>query len=387
MNFVFLSPHFPPNFRHFCIQLRNAGANVFAVADAQFEHLNWELREALTYYYRINDMHNWDELCAALHFFQNGWGRIDRLDSMNEYWLGTEAGLRSDFGIWGLTREHIDRVKRKSLMKETFRAAGLNPARGRVVLNEDDLWTFVREVEFPIVAKPDMGVGAAATYKLMNDDDVRRFWWEKPYIDYILEEYLDGQVVTFDGLVDEDGEPIFLSSLRYSRGVMDVVNENSDIYYWTVREIEPALLDAGMRTLKAFDVRERFFHFEFFMYPDGQVRPMEVNMRPPGGFTVDMWNYADDFDAYRIWAELLVQRKKPRFPSTRKYFVNYVGRKDHIHYAMNHGDIYSQFGDMIVMESRMPDAFSRALGNSFFLVRHEEVEPVIQAAQAIEARA
>lgn len=387
MNFVFLSPHFPPNFRHFCIQLRNAGANVFGVADAPFDWLHHDLRDALTYYYRVSDMHNWDELCAALHFFQNGWGQIDRLDSMNEYWLGHEAGLRSDFGIWGLSRDAIDRVKRKSLMKETFRAAGLNPARGKVVLSEDELWSFVREVGFPIVAKPDMGVGAAATYKLMNDDDVRRFWWEKPYIDYILEEYLDGQVVTFDGLVDEDGEPIFLSSLRYSRGVMDVVNENSDIYYWTVRDIEPSLMEAGVRTLQAFDVRERFFHFEFFMFPDGTVRPMEVNMRPPGGFTIDMWNYADDFDAYRTWAELVVQRKKPRFPRAHKYFVNYVGRKDHIHYAMNHGDIYSQFGDMIVMESRMPDAFSRALGNSFFLVRHEDEEPVIRAAQAIEARA
>lgn len=386
MNFVFLSPHFPPNFRHFCIQLRNAGANVFGIADAPFDWLHHELRDALTFYYRVSDMHNWDELCAAMHYFQDHWGKIDRLDSMNEYWLGHEAGLRSDFGIWGINRDTIDRIKRKSLMKETFIAAGLNPARGRVCRTEDEVRAFIVEVGYPVVAKPDMGVGAAATFKLQNEFDVERYLHDKPQIDYILEEYLDGQVVTFDGLVDIEGEPIFLSSLRYSRGVMDVVNEDSDIYYYTVREIEPELERAGRATLKAFDVRERFFHFEFFMFPDGSVRPLEVNMRPPGGFTIDMWNYADDFDAYRIWAEMIVQGRRPRMKG-HKYFVNYVGRKDHIHYTMNHGDIYSNFGHMIVMESRMPDAFSRALGNTFFLVRHEDLTPVISAAEAIEAKA
>lgn len=386
MNFVFLSPHFPPNFRHFCIQLRNAGANVFGIADAPFDWLHHELRDALTFYYRVSDMHNWDELCAAMHYFQDNWGKIDRIDSMNEYWLGHEAGLRSDFGIWGINRDNIDRIKRKSLMKETFVAAGLNPARGKVCRTEEEVRAFIDEVGYPVVAKPDMGVGAAATFKLQNEFDVERYLHDKPQIDYILEEYLDGQVVTFDGLVDIEGEPIFLSSLRYSRGVMDVVNEDSDIYYYTVREIEPELERAGRATLKAFDVRERFFHFEFFMFPDGSVRPMEVNMRPPGGFTIDMWNYADDFDAYRIWAEMMVQGQRPRMKG-HKYFVNYVGRKDHIHYAMNHGDIYSKFGHMIVMESRMPDAFSRALGNTFFLVRHEDLTPVISAAEAIEAKA
>jgi hypothetical protein len=387
MNFVFLSPHFPPNFRNFCIQLRQAGANVFGVADEPFEGLPYELREHLTYYYRVSDMHNWDELCAAMHFFQNGWGKIDRLDSMNEYWLGHEAGLRSDFDIPGIKRDTIDRMKRKSLMKQAFIDAGLNPARGRVCRTGDEVRAFIREVGFPVVAKPDMGVGAAATYKLENEGDIERYLREKPdWVEYILEEYLTGQVVTFDGLVDANGEPIFLSSLRYSRGVMEVVNEDSDIYYYTVREIEPELRKAGLATLKAFDVRERFFHFEFFMYDDGSVRPMEVNMRPPGGFTVDMWNYANDFDAYRVWAEMIVHGSKPRI-NDWKYFVNYVGRKDHIGYRMNYDEVRHTFRDMLVMEARMPDAFSRALGNHFFLVRHTDFQPIISAAEAIEARA
>jgi carbamoylphosphate synthase large subunit len=322
-----------------------------------------------------------------MHYFQNHFGKIDRIDSQSEYWLGHEAGLRSDFQVWGLTRDGIERVKRKSLMKQTFIDAGLNPARGRICHEPEEVRAFIKEVGYPVVAKPDIGVGAAVTYKLENDDDVARYLDEKPYMDYILEEFIGAPVVTFDGLTDAQGEPIFLSQMVYSQGVMDVVNYDTDIYYYTCRKIDPALEKAGRATLKAFDVRERFFHFEFFLMPDGSVRPMEVNMRPPGGYTMDMLNVTFDFDAYKIWAELMVQGKTPRFTERdRKYFVNYVGRKDYIKYAMNRDQVYEKFGHLIVMEQRMPDAFSRALGNSFFLVRHEELQPVIDAANAIMAR-
>lgn len=358
---------------------------MLGIGDAPFESLAPDLRESLNYYYRVRDMHNWDELCAAMHFFQDNFGKIDRIDSQNEYWLGHESGLRSDFGIAGITRDGIDKIKRKSLMKQTFIDAGLEPARGRVCHTAQDVRMFIAEVGYPVVAKPDIGVGAATTYKLENDNDVNHYLNTKPYVDYIVEEYIDAQVVTFDGLVDEDGVPLYLSSLRYSRGVMDVVNHDTDIYYYTVRDIEPQLEQAGKAALKAFDVRERFFHFEFFLMPDGSVRPMEVNIRPPGGFTLDMWNYSNDFDCYRLWAELIVQRKKPRI-KTRDYFVNYIGLKDHIHYAMSRDDVYAKYGDMIVMDQRMPDAFARALGNYFYVVRSKELDPVLRAAKDIQRR-
>ena len=45
---------------------------------------------------------------------------------------------------------------------------------------------------------------------------------------------------------------------------METVNEALDVYYYSLREIPRDLEEAGRRTLKAFGVRERFFHFEFF---------------------------------------------------------------------------------------------------------------------------
>ena len=93
MNYVILSPHFPPNYYPFCVHLRRRGANVLGVADAQYDHLNPELRNALTEYYRVDDLHNYDQLLRALGYFTYRYGKIDGLDSQNEYWLETEANF------------------------------------------------------------------------------------------------------------------------------------------------------------------------------------------------------------------------------------------------------------------------------------------------------
>ena len=57
-----------------------------------------------------------------------------------------------------------------------------------------------------------------------------------------------------------------------------------------------------------------------------KVVALEVNMRPPGGLTTDMFNYANDIDIYGEWAHVVVHN---HFTSkiTRPYHCCYVGRK------------------------------------------------------------
>jgi len=62
MNFVYLSPHFPPNYYRFCVGLREEGVNVLGLADAPYESLRPELRGALSEYYRVDDMNSYDAL-------------------------------------------------------------------------------------------------------------------------------------------------------------------------------------------------------------------------------------------------------------------------------------------------------------------------------------
>ena len=383
MNFVFISPHFPPNWYLFCVRLREAGANVLGIGDAPYHELRPELQQALSEYYRVDDMHSYDQLVRALGYLTHRHGKLDRLDSLNEYWLETEARLRTDFNIPGIKNADIARMKRKSLMKRLFERSGLRVGRGKVCRSPRAVREFIGLVGYPVVAKPDAGVGAAATYKLENDDDVRRFLAEKPAIDYILEEFLAGTLLTYDGLTNRRGEVVFGSSFYYSQGVMEAVNDDTDIWYCITRKVPPDIDAAGKAIIRAFRVRERPFHFEFFRLADGSAVPLEINVRPPGGLTVDMFNYANDFDLYREWANVVVNG---RFDATvtRRYNVVYASRRDGRNYVMSHEDVLREFRDLIVQEARMDAVIAVAMGDQGYVMRHPEEEPVIDAAKRIQ---
>jgi len=382
MNFVFLSPHFPPNYYQFCVHLRQLGVNVLGMADAQFDSLRPELRSALTEYYRVSDMHNYDELLRALGHFTHRYGKLDRIDSQNEYWLESEARLRTDFNITGLRIPDLPKIKQKSEMKRVFNKTGVITARGVIARDLQSARQFIEEVGYPVIAKPDIGVGANKTYKLQNDRDFKRFFAEKPPIDYFMEEFIEGTIVTFDGLTDRAGEPVFSSSLEYCGGVMEAVNEDTDFYYYTVRKIPTDLEKAGRKTLRAFGVRERFFHFEFFRKPDGSLVGLEVNIRPPGGLTMDMFNYANDIDMYREWANIVVNN---RFQAkySRPYYCGYIGRKTNKRYVLGHEQVLSRYPDHLVHHQPIEGVFSAALGNYGYLVRSPDLDEILQISHEV----
>jgi hypothetical protein len=386
VNVVFLSPHFPPNWYQFARGLADVGATTLGIADANWEQLRPELRAALDDYYRVDDLGNYEQLVRALGFFIHRHGRIDRIDSLNEHWLETEAALRTDFNIPGINLAGIGTVKRKSLMKKRLLAAGLPAARGRVCRTPAELQRFIAEVGFPVVAKPDVGVGAARTYKLEDDAQVERYLRDKPAVDYIVEEYIGGEIMTYDGLAGRSGEIVFDSTLIYSTGVMEAVNESRDLYYWIPREIPTDVRDLGRAMARAFDVRERPFHFELFRTTDGQLIPLEVNMRPPGGLTVDMFNYGNDFDFYREWANVVVHGNFDA-QTSRPFNVLYVSRRDAHRYAMAHADVLREFGPLIIHETRMESVFSAAIGDHGYLLRGPDLGPLIEAARDIQAAA
>jgi hypothetical protein len=383
MNVVFLSPHFPPNWYHFAVRLRDAGATVLGIADAPYEELRPELRDALAEYYRVPDMHDYGALLRALGHLTHRHGKLDRLDSLNEYWLETEARLRTDFNIDGIRQRDIARIKRKSLMKRIFARIGLNVGPGRVCRTARATREFIGEVGYPVVAKPDAGVGAARTYKLENDDDLQRYLADKPPVDYIIEAFLDGTLLTYDGLVNRRGQVVFGSSFFYSSGVMESVNLGTDIYYCIGRRIPPDVEQAGHAIVRAFRLRERPFHFEFFRLPGGSLVPLEVNMRPPGGLTVDMFNYANDFDFYRGWATIVVHGRWDE-PMTRPYACAYASRKHHNRYRLSHEEVLERFAPLLCHHQAMSGVFARAIGDYGYIMRDPDEAPLIAACEAVQ---
>jgi len=384
MNIVFLSPHFPEHYAAFCSQLKTAGATVLGVADAPYESLGPEVSAGLTEYYRVNDMQNYDQLVRALGFFTHKYGKLDRCESLNEYWLATEARLRDDFNIMGIRGGQIDAIRRKSEMKKRFRQAGVPVAPGRVVNDLAEARALVAETGYPVVAKPDAGVGALDTFRLNSDDDLAALFASPMPTDYILEGFVAGTIVSFDGLADREGNPVFATAHTFSQGIMETVNEGRHISYTSLREIPPRLEELGRRCVAAFEARERFFHIEFFHQGGEDYVGLEINMRPPGGFTTDMFNYACDIDIYRTWARLLVHDERT-LDYERKYHCTYASRKNGIPYRNSHAAIMARFNAEIVSVVNVPGVFSSALGDVGYIFRSKEMARVREITDFIHA--
>jgi biotin carboxylase len=253
-----------------------------------------------------------------------------------------------------------------------------------VVRNVEDARRLIAETGYPVVAKPDAGVGALDTYRLDNENDLAHFLAHKTDVDYIMEEFVSGTIYSFDGLADINGDLVFFTSHRFSQGIMETVNEGRHIYYTSLREIPPALETLGRKCVEAFEVRERFFHIEFFHTADDRYVGLEINMRPPGGFTTDMFNYASDIDIYRIWAQLLVHGQK-ELDFSRKYHCCYASRKNGWPYRYSHDDILSRYGDQIVQVVQVPGVFASALGDIGYIYRSPDLDEIEAIARSIHA--
>ncbi len=388
MNYVCISPNFPPNYVNFSVRLRERGARVLGIGAEPYEQLSQTLRGVLTEYYRVYNMENYEGVLQACGYFTHRYGKIHRIESHNEYWLAQDARLRTDFNVFGFKNDDMGPIKRKSAMKEVFRNFGIPVARGRIVHGLSDAFELIAETGYPVCAKPDSGVGATQTFKLRNEEELQLFFDTKPPMEYIMEEFIEGEIHTFDGLTDREGNVVFMNSFIFPKGVMESVNDNLDMFYYSQKEIPGDLIEYGARAAKAFGLKERFFHFEFFRTPESELVALEINARPPGGWSMDMFNYAHDADLYDQYAKLVMDGAVDAF-SHGAYTTAYFGRKHREHIVHAHGaaDILENFRGMIIQHGPIDSIFAPAIGDYAFILRAEDPEPLMEAAAYILERA
>ena len=378
MNFVYFSPHFPDNYQNFCAHLADLGVMVLGIGDCPYDWLSTELKRSLTEYYLIPHMEDYDAVLRAIGFFIHKYGKIDRFESLNEHWLYLEARVRTDFNIPGVKLDEIDCMKFKSKMKKLFQSVGIDTAKGQVIDNLAEAKQFSTQVGYPIIAKPDSGVGALSTYKIHSDTELEILFSNSLQVPYIFEEFIVGDIFSFDGLTDQNGRIVFFTSHVYGGGIMETVNEDKHVYYHSMQKIPEDIEAAGRKIVGAYRLKERFFHLEFFRTDSNRLIALEANLRPPGGYTTDMFNYANDIDIYREWAQVVVHN---RFTADfdRKYICCYIGRKSNISYRHSHEHILWELNDLIVHHSKISGIFSSALGNYCYIVRSQAMEEIRRA--------
>lgn len=383
-NFLFISPNFPENYWMFCRELKKNGLNVLGIGDQPYEELSQGLKDSLDEYYKVSSLENEEEVYRAVAFLIFKHGRIDWLESNNEYWLERDAKLRTAFHITsGFQEDDIPRIKYKSRMKEYYARVGIPTARYHLVDTMEGCRKFIEEVGYPVVVKPDNGVGASHTYRLENQEQLEEFMQTKEAdVSYIMEEFVFAEVNSYDAIIDSHGNPIFETGNVSPVSIMDIVNNEDNAIFYIVKELAGDTRQAGRATAKSFNVRSRFVHFEFFRLQKdqeglgrkGELVGLEVNMCPSGGFSPDMMDFACTTDVYKIWADMIAFDKTEMHPGERQYCA-FAGRRDGKRFVLSHEAVMEKYRQNIRMEDRLPEVLADAMGNQIYIAvfptRHE----------------
>ena len=378
MNYLLVSPNFPISQEFFAKELKEKGINVLGVGSESYDALSQTLKDNLVEYFRVNDLEDYEEVFRAVAFLTYKHGKIDRIESNNEYWLELDARLREDFNIYGVKPKQLELTKYKSKMKTMFKEAGARVAKGYAANNKEELNGILKKLELPLIAKPDNGVGSANTYKLLTQRDVEEFineWNEK--VSYFFEEFVEnGVLCTYDGLINQHGDIVFETSFIYTQPTLDLVNNGLDYANIIEPNIDPKLKELGQRMVYKFGMKERFFHIEFFRLPDGEYIALEYNNRIAGGTCIDLYNYSYNISLYEIYADVVLD-KKIKDIVTNKYTLS-LSRRNRYQYKNSLEDIKAKYSYSIRMITTVPEVFSAAMGNTIIIIFVENKEQITE---------
>ena len=399
LNFIYICPQYPRRNYLWAQALAKRGIRVLGIGASPFHELNDDVRACLTEYYAVYDMTDMGKMIDAVGYYQNKYGKIDYIESNNEWWLNTDAVLREWFGVnTGFHPADMAHIKAKSAMKESFARGGAKTMRYLVVTgpeSKEAATKFVETVGFPVFVKPDVGVGAASSYSIRNQEDFDRFFSAPLPEPYIMEEEIHGSIVSFDGICDDQSNVVFCCTDHFPVPIAELVHRGDDHRYWNMPfSFKMTDIDAkkfekvGRSVVKAFGIKKRFFHIEFFVLSEdrpgfakkGEFVALECNMRAPGGFTPDLINFGSSVSVYDIYADVIAYNENRQDMSLTKYVAMASHRRNEKRYAHSDGEIYERFGAQMRMSGDYPENIAAVMGNKYYFA----VFPNLEEAQKFD---
>jgi hypothetical protein len=98
-----------------------------------------------------------------------------------------------------------------------------------------------------------------------------------------------------------------------------------------------------------------------------------------------MFNWANDIDIYRIWAELLRTGHPGTGGIQRNYHCCYASRRNHLQYVHSHDDVLQACGHRIVQIESVPTVFKSAPGDMDYIFRAPDLHDVLSMQRYIQA--
>lgn len=319
-------------------------------------------------------MNRLDWMIDTVQYIKNKYGEVDYAKSNNEYWLKNDSKLREWFNVKnGYRFNELETYQSKSKMKEFFNKAGVKTARYILVESLEKSLDFVSKVGYPVFAKPDSGVGASSTFKIHNEEELRNFHNQYLGEQYIMEEFLDGFIVSFDGIANSKSEVTIAFKETFPTPIAEVVTTNSGVFYFAETNMPDEYRKMGERIVKAFNIKSRCFHIELFQLNSdrpglankGEIVALEANLRSPGGNTPDLLNLVSKVNYYDAYAQMITE-DIANLDNVTNLIAFSINRKNEYNYVLNSWEIMQKYAANLQQNGFYPQSFRNAMGDEYF---------------------
>ncbi len=396
INVLFISPGYPAEMTDFSRALAQCGARVIGLGEHPAGALPHVVKQSLSDYLRVRSLVDTDSVLAtvrqsAVHT------PIDRVECLWEPFMTLAAQLREMLDIGGMHTAQTELYRDKKKMKDALAAAGLRTPRNTTATGAGAIRAAARSIGLPLVIKPIDGAGSAHTHEVRDQaglDIAIADVGEHRVVS--VEEYIEGEEYTFD-TVCADGHILYENIAWYRP--KPIVGRNVEwISMQTVnlRDIGgPELArgrELGRRVIEVLGFDTGFTHMEWFLTPSGEAVFGEIGGRPPGGRSVDLMNYTNDFDIYSGWAQA-VTRSEFNQTAHRRYNAAAIFKRarGQGHICAIHGldGLRRRYGAHIVIEELLPIGAPRRnwrqtlLSDGYLIVRHPELARTLEIADAV----
>lgn len=376
--------------------LAQCGARVIGLGEHSPDSLPHMARQSLSDYIRIQSLSDTDAILSrvrqsAAHV------RFDRVECLWEPFMGLAAELREMLDIGGMHSAQTDLFRDKKKMKDALDAAGLRTPRNLTATGSAEIRAASEKIGLPLVVKPIAGAGSANTHEVRDASGLATAIADVgEHRRVSVEEYIEGEEYTFD-TVCANGDILYENIAWYrpkpiiGRNVEWISMQTVNLRNPQRPELAPGR-ELGRKVIEALGFRTGFTHMEWFLTPSGEAVFGEIGGRAPGGRSVDLMNYSNDFDVYRGWAQAVTRGEFNEVAQRRYNAVAIFKRaRGQGHICAIHGldGLRQRYGQHIVLEDLLPIGAPRRnwrqtlLSDGYLIIRHAELARALEIADAV----
>ncbi|MBA3392786.1 MAG: ATP-grasp domain-containing protein [Deltaproteobacteria bacterium] len=397
---VFIAPRFLENTNRYVRAFAALDITLSLVSEDPAEAIPAEVRGRVAGHFRVLDSLDSAQLIHAVRAISGSIGRVDRLAGVLEQLQLPMAEVRDAVGIEGLTSAIARNFRDKDRMKEVLRSRGVPVARSVLATSRDELVAFVAQVGYPVIVKPQAGLGSRATFRIESDDELAAVHSPTPGQPIQVEEFVRAREHTCE-TVTIRGKPVWRSGTRYFPSPLEVLEtpwiqysvllprEADDPTWTSFHPINGDALTALFADQASTAAGTALTHMEWFLREDGSSMVNEVGARPPGVQIMPLMNITHDMDMFTGWAQLMALdtfTPRPRVCAAGSAFFRGQGGGRRIVAVDGVERAVEECGDALV-EMRTPKVGQQRVdtyeGEGFAIVKDATTEGVKRALRAL----